>query len=89
MKEAGSSHSGVAWDLLDNTDVTDSALLGEDSSDGSDVVVVVVVEGWLVVVDNVKVVVVDILVVVVDVEVEVLVEVMLDSSDWFDMVQLL
>ena len=44
MKEAGSSHSTVARDLLDNTDVTDSAL-EEDSSDGSDVVVVVVVEG--------------------------------------------
>ena len=86
MKEAGSSHSGVARDLLDNTDVTDSAL-EEDSSDGSNVVVTL--EGWLVLVDNVKVVVVDKLVVVVDVEVEVLVEVMLVSSDWFDMVQLL
>ena len=39
--------------------------------------------------DNVNVVVVDKLVVVVDVEVEVLVEVMLVSSDWFDIVQLL
>ena len=77
MKEAGSSHSGVAWDLLDNTDVTDSALLGEDSSDGRDVVVILEV----VVVDIVNVVVVDELVVVVDVEVEVLVEVMLVSSD--------
>ena len=40
-------------------------------------------------VDNVKVVVVDKLVVVVDVEVEVLVEVMLVSSDWYNIVQLL
>ena len=87
MKEAGSSHSGVAWDLLDNTDVTDSALLGEDSSDGRDVVVIL--EVVVVVVDIVNVVVVDKLVVVVDVEVEVLVEVMLVSSDWLDMVQLL
>ena len=87
MKEAGSSHSGVARDLLDNTDVTDSELLGEDSSDGRDVVVIL--EGWLVVVDNVNVVEVDKLVVVVDVEVEVLVEVMLVSSDWYDIVQLL
>ena len=86
MKEAGSSHSAVARDLLDNTDVTDSELLREDSSDGSDIVVTL--EGWLVV-DNVNVVVVDKLVVVVDVEVEVLVEFMLVSSDWFDMVQLL
>ena len=87
MKEAGSSHSAVARDLLDNTDVTDSELLGEDSSDGRDVVVIL--EGWLVVVDNVNVVEVDKLVVVVDVEVEVLVEVMLVSSDWYDIVQLL
>lgn len=79
--------SEVARDLLDNTDVTDSVLAWEDSSDDNDVVVLA---GRLVVVlDKVNVVVVDVKVVVVEVVVEVLVEVKFVSSDWFDMVQLL
>lgn len=79
--------SEVARDLLDNTDVTDSVLVWEDSSDDNDVVVLA---GRLVVVlDKVNVVVVDVKVVVVEVVVEVLVEVKFVSSDWFDMVQLL
>ena len=61
----------------------------EDSSDDNDVVVFA--GKLVVVVDKLNVVVVDVDVklVVVEVVVEVLVEVKLVSSDWFDMVQLL
>ena len=79
----------MARDFLDNTDVTDSVLAWEDSSDDNDVVVLA---DTLVVVDKLNVVVVvDKLVVEVagEVVVEVLFEVKFVSSDWFDMVQLL
>ena len=81
----------MARDFLDNTetDVTDSVLAWEDSSDDNDVVVLA---GKLAVVDKLNVVVVvDKLVVEVagEVVVEVLFEVKFVSSDWFDMVQLL